>query len=179
MCTSEAPALDTCAGASAKWGELYGTVCHLQNSTEKTHSHESCGSSTECKDLISSIDDHALAKIRIGSLLCGSVAGSEVIATLAVRAFWLINHISDSCGFPAGTVKATSPGLHTCEGAAVKKSQLWPDTSGAGVCPNREKDDGSGDREHSRATCNTTECEAAIRSITDEEMACWKNGLQV
>ena len=179
MCTSEAPALDTCAGASAKWGELYGTVCHLQNSTEKTHSHESCGSSTECKDLISSIDDHALAKIRIGSLLCGSVAGSEVIATLAVRAFWLINHISDSCGFPAGTVKATGPGLHTCEGAAVKYTQLWPGTSGAGVCPNREKDDGSGDREHSPATCKTTGCEAAIRSITDEDMACWKDGLQV
>ena len=29
------------------------------------------------------------------------------------------------------------------------------------------------------ATCKTTGCEAAIRSITDEDVACWNDGLQV
>ena len=124
-----------------------------------------------------------MTKLRVGSLDCGSVTGSggpgDGIEPLAVRAFWIINIISDSCGFAAGTVKATGPGLHTCEGAVVKYTQLWPDGSGAGVCPRREKDVGSGELEHSPATCKTTGCEAAIRVITDEDMACWKDGLQV
>ena len=175
-CKDVAPALDTCAGARAKWDGLHRTVCHPGN--DGKHTQGSCGSSTECKDYISSMNDDGLALLKRGLQACAK-AGMEEAAIFAVRVFWTINQISDGCGFPAGTVTASGPGLHTCEGAAVKWTQLWPDKPEAGVCPTREKDDGSGDREHSRATCNTTECEAAIRSITDEEMACWKNGLQV
>ena len=70
---------------------------------------------------------------------------------------------------------ATFPGLHTCEGAAVKYHQLWPGTSGAGVC----KQSCDTECNHEPDTCKTDECEAAIRSIDDQAWACWKKGFQV
>ena len=99
----------------------------------------------------------------------------EDSAVQADQVYLTINRVADGCGFPAGTVKATAPGLHTCEGAVVKYTQLWPGTSGAGVC----KQSCDTECNHKPATCKTDECEAAIRSIDDQAWACWKKGFQV
>ena len=74
------------------------------------HTAASCGSSTECKDYISSFDDNVLASIQTGFQACANVTGYE---TYAVYAGYLdyarLLSISNGCGFPAGTVTASVP----------------------------------------------------------------------
>ena len=166
--------LGTCEGALARLGGLHSSTCPAA----------SCGSSTRCKDYISSIDDYALAKMRTGLHACAfaAVVDLQQAVGYADQLYLMINSVADGCGFPAGTVKATPPGLHTCEGAVLKYSQLWPGNSsflsGPGVCKQSCNSDVQM-CDHSEGTCKTDECEAAIRSIDDQAWACWKKGFQV
>ena len=101
------PALDTCAGAVAFVDDLDGTVCRKDGDS---FTSASCGNSTTCKELISSIDDNAIAKIDTGFEACANVTG---YGTYAVYAGYLdyarLLSISNGCGFPAGTVTASVP----------------------------------------------------------------------
>ena len=101
------PGLDTCAGAVSILGVVDGTVCRKDGDS---YTFTSCGNSTECKELISSIDDNAITKIDIGFEACANVTGYE---TYAVYAGYLdyarLLSISNGCGFPAGTVTASVP----------------------------------------------------------------------
>ena len=125
VCTSEAPALDTCAGAVALFGDFDGTVCHKDGDF---HTSASCGSSTTCKELISSIDDNALAKVNTGFGACANVTGYEGYSVYAGAIDYAgLLSISNACGFPAGTVTLSPPGLDTCAGARDK----WGGTSTA------------------------------------------------
>ena len=61
------PALDTCDGAFGKFRDIYGGACPREQGGdgEEKHTPASCGNA-ECADLISSIDDNALAKMKTG-----------------------------------------------------------------------------------------------------------------
>ena len=61
------PALDTCDGAFGKFGDIYGGACPREQGGdgEEKHTPASCGNA-ECADLISSINDNALAKMKTG-----------------------------------------------------------------------------------------------------------------
>ena len=117
------PALDTCAGARAKWDGLFGAVCPWVEFVDKDgvkdmqHTKASCGSSTECKDLISSIDDDALAKMKTGFQACANETGMEVYVRYATGthlSYATLSTIASACGFPAGTVKALFPSSYKC-----------------------------------------------------------------
>ena len=105
--TLSPPGLDTCVGAVSILGVVDGTVCRKDGDS---YTSASCGNSTECKELISSIDDNAITKIDIGFEACANVTGYE---TYAVYAGYLdharLLSISNGCGFPAGTVTASVP----------------------------------------------------------------------
>ena len=55
-----------------KWDGLYSTPGPMEHfsANDTAHTPASCGSSTECKDYISSIDGDALAQIKTGFLSC-------------------------------------------------------------------------------------------------------------
>ena len=108
VCTSEAPALDTCAGAVAFVDDLKdGTVCHKDGDS---YTPASCGNSSACKELISSFDDNDLSKIDLGLEACANVTGYEGYAAYAgVFNYSVLLSISNGCGFPADTVKVSHP----------------------------------------------------------------------
>ena len=60
-----APFLCPIIHAMAKWGGLFGAVCPREEgeNDEEKHTPASCGNSTACKDLISSLDDCAMANV--------------------------------------------------------------------------------------------------------------------
>ena len=181
--TSSGPALGTCAGARAKWDGLYGTPCTMEQVTrsdgtnDTAHTPASCGNSTECKDWISSIDDTNLAKMQTGFQSCAKVTGYEGYAIFAVTInYGTINQISDGCGFPAGTVTASPPGLDTCAGAKAKWDGLF-----STPCPMEKytRSDGTNDTHHTPASCgNSTECKDYISSFNDNVLASIQTGFQ-
>ena len=109
---ASAPALDTCEGAVAKWSGLYGAVCPWEEgeNDEKKHTPASCGNSTACKDLISSLDDCAMAKIKTGLEKCANDPNMAGAAQYAQHvSYATISEIAGRCGFPADTVKVSHP----------------------------------------------------------------------
>ena len=159
------PPLDTCAGAKAKWDGLFSTPCPMEKYTRSDgtndthHTPASCGSSAECKDYISSFDDNALQSIQTGFQACANVTGYEHYAephVVGSVSYGTIKQISDGCGFGAGTVTASPPGLDTCAGAV----SILGVVDGT-VC---RKD---GDSYTSASCGNSTECKELISSIDD------------
>ena len=138
--------LDTCAGARAKWNGLYSTPCPMESYTRSDgtndthHTAASCGSSTECKDYISSFDDNALQSIQTGFQACANVAGYEYYAephVVSSVSYATIKQISDGCGFPAGTVTASASGSDVCGDSkpACESGDFCNfDDGAAGVC---------------------------------------------
>ena len=63
--------LDTCEGAVAKFTALEGGTCHFERNADgnEERTPASCGHA-ECAELISSIDDDALAKMKTGLQVC-------------------------------------------------------------------------------------------------------------
>ena len=61
--------LDTCEGAVAKLSALDGTCRREQNADGNEEHTPACGHA-ECAELISSIDDDALAKMKTGLQVC-------------------------------------------------------------------------------------------------------------
>ena len=165
VCTSEAPALDTCAGAVAFVDDLKGTVCHKDGDS---YTPASCGNSSACKELISSINDTVLSKIDTGFQACANVTGYEGYAAYAgYLDYARLLSISDGCGFPAGTVTLSPPGLDTCAGARA----VLGDVDGT-VC---HKD---GDSYTSASCGSSTTCKELISSIDDNALAQIDTGFQ-
>ena len=132
--TKSDPALDTCEGAMLKLSGLFGAVCQQDEDDDNKHTPASCGSSTACRELISSLDDAAMVKIKTGLEKCANdpnMAGPAHSAQYVTYA--TISGIASSCGFPPSTVKASAPALDTCEGAVA----TWTGLYGA-VCPREE-----------------------------------------
>ena len=63
--------LDTCEGAFAKFSALEGGTCRRERNADgnEERTPASCGDA-ECAELISSIDDDALAKMKTGFQVC-------------------------------------------------------------------------------------------------------------
>ena len=158
VCTSEAPALDTCAGAVAFVDDLKGTVCHKDGDS---YTPASCGNSSACKELISSFDDNDLSKIDLGLEACANVTGYEGYAAyVGYLDYSEFLSISNACGFPAGTVTLSPPGLDTCAGARA----VLGDVDGT-VC---HKDG----HLYTSASCgSSTTCKELISSINDTVLA--------
>merc|ERR1719163_644078 len=130
------PALDTCEGAVAKFSGLNGAVCPQEEgeNDEENHTPASCGNSTACKDLISSLDDCAMAQMKTGLEKCANDPNMAWAAQYAPSvSYAMISRIAGGCGFPASTVKASAPALDTCEGAVATISGLY-----GPVCPQEE-----------------------------------------
>ena len=69
--TVTSPALDTCEGAFAKFVAVGDKICRRERNADgnEEHTPASCGHA-ECAELISSIDDDALAKMKTGLQVC-------------------------------------------------------------------------------------------------------------
>ena len=65
------PALDTCEGAMVTLNAMSGGTCRRERNADgnEEHTPASCGHA-ECAELISSIDDDALAKMKTGLQVC-------------------------------------------------------------------------------------------------------------
>ena len=65
------PGLDTCEGAFAKNIAVNNNICRREQNADghAEHTPASCGHA-ECAELISSIDDDALAKMKTGLQVC-------------------------------------------------------------------------------------------------------------
>ena len=65
------PALDTCEGAMVKFFAVEGGTCRRERNEDgnEERTPASCGHA-ECAELISSIDDDALAKMKTGFQVC-------------------------------------------------------------------------------------------------------------
>ena len=171
--TKSDPALDTCEGAMLKLSGLFGAVCQQDEDDDNKHTPASCGSSTACRELISSLDDAAMVKIKTGLEKCANdpnMAGAAQYAEYVSYA--TISGIASGCGFPASTVKVSAPALDTCEGAVA----TWTGLYGA-VCPREE---GENDEEnHTPASCgSSTACKDLISSLDDCAMVKIKTGLE-
>ena len=167
------PALDTCAGAVAFVDDLDGTVCRKDGDS---YTSASCGNSTTCKELISSFNDNARAKIDTGLQECANVAGYEEYADyVGALNYAVLLSISNGCGFPAGTVTLSPPGLDTCAGARAK----WGGTSTTCKTEQVTASDGTVDTAHTLASCgSSTECKDWISSINDTILAEIQTGYQ-
>ena len=69
--TVTSPALDTCEGAMVTLNAMSGGTCRRERNADgnEEHTPASCGHA-ECAELISSIDDDALAKMKTGLQVC-------------------------------------------------------------------------------------------------------------
>merc|ERR1719409_1448116 len=85
---------------------LGGAVCREEGENdEKKHTPASCGNSTACKDLISSLDDAAMAQIKTGLEKCANDTNMAGAAQWAQSvSYATISEIASGCGFPADTV---------------------------------------------------------------------------